>query len=663
MATRLIPFSIAATLGGIFWLSTILYMDRDAHAESALPPTTYEEEKEKGSVPSVPDPEIEGNTEQQTQAEEPPVSESASAQKEESVYLISPEKVKLEFSSKGGGLKSAFLLLEQFDRRELKEDKDGIGIPEEKRAKGPLDIVTTWDSEFYPFQETFEVLNWVGQDGREEAITFGEEKGTKRSRNHGIVAQSKEAVTFVWPNPHVYPTSEMYVSKTIQLQKGYAASVSTVIYNLGTRKIDFKMNQEIFGWQASTEGSMIGTRPNLTAGACGVSGETIYEEFGELLDESSSGILTEGDVSWIGLTDQYFLLAAIPHAVPTSSCDLRAIPVKQLGESTMGLVEAQLRQNQTKTIHPKPEPTCIPQWLPKEHPSSGANLPTCTSLYGILNATAGDNLQRAKKKAMIEAKGDSSKIRAIGAAYERLAKPSLEEMRWTIYAGPKDISEMDAQGEDVGLSATLDFGILEMISLPMLLLMRWAHQFLHSWALAIVLLTIMVKLLLFPLTRKSLVQMKKMQDLKPEMEKLKAKHENDKQKLNTEMFALYKRHGVNPLGGCLPMVIQMPIYIALYNTLYASVSLYQQPLFGWVTDLTSPDPYYVLPVILGATMFIQQKMNPTAMDSQQAQMMMYVMPVMFTGFMLFLPSGLVLYIFTNTVLTLVQQYFLNKKPA
>ena len=111
------------------------------------------------------------------------------------------------------------------------------------------------------------------------------------------------------------------------------------------------------------------------------------------------------------------------------------------------------------------------------------------------------------------------------------------------------------------------------------------------------------------------------------------------------------------------MFLQMPIYIALYNTLYASVNLYQQPLFGWVTDLTSPDPYYVLPVILGASMFLQQKLSPTTMDNQQAQMMMYIMPVMFTGFMLFLPSGLVLYIFTNTVLTLVQQFALNRNKA
>ena len=150
---------------------------------------------------------------------------------------------------------------------------------------------------------------------------------------------------------------------------------------------------------------------------------------------------------------------------------------------------------------------------------------------------------------------------------------------------------------------------------------------------------------------------------KPDMEEIKEKYEDDKQKQQQEMFALYKRHGVNPLGGCLPMFLQMPIYIALYETLYASVSLYQQPLFGWVDDLTSPDPYYILPLILGATMFVQQKLSPTTMDSQQAKIMMYVMPIMFTGFMLFLPSGLVLYIFTNTLLTLVQQFFLHRKPT
>jgi YidC/Oxa1 family membrane protein insertase len=155
--------------------------------------------------------------------------------------------------------------------------------------------------------------------------------------------------------------------------------------------------------------------------------------------------------------------------------------------------------------------------------------------------------------------------------------------------------------------------------------------------------------------------MQRMASLKPMMEELKVKYGKDKERLNQEMMNLYKREKVNPLGGCLPMLLQMPIWIALYRTIYSAVDLYQAPLGLWITDLSAPDPYFVLPLVLGVSMFVQQKLSPTTMDSAQAKMMLYMMPAMFTVFMLFLPSGLNLYILVNTVLSLAQQWYLKKK--
>jgi len=173
-------------------------------------------------------------------------------------------------------------------------------------------------------------------------------------------------------------------------------------------------------------------------------------------------------------------------------------------------------------------------------------------------------------------------------------------------------------------------------------------------------LTVLIKLLLLPVTHRSFKQMQKMATLKPLMDEVKAKYGDNKERLNQEMMALYKREKMNPVGGCLPMLLQMPIWIALYRTIYTSVELYQAPLGLWIQDLSQPDKYFVLPVLLGVSMFVQQKLTPTTMDSAQAKMMLWFMPIMFTVFMLFLPSGLNLYIFVNTLLSMLQQWHLRK---
>jgi YidC/Oxa1 family membrane protein insertase len=206
--------------------------------------------------------------------------------------------------------------------------------------------------------------------------------------------------------------------------------------------------------------------------------------------------------------------------------------------------------------------------------------------------------------------------------------------------------------------------VVGFLAKPMLYLLRIFHGFIPHWGVAILLLTLVVKLLTWYWSQKSYVQMREMQKLKPELDKLKAKFKDDRTRLNTETMALYKRYKINPLGGCLPMLIQMPIWIALYRTIYSSVELYQAPLFGWITDLSAPDRYFILPALLGVSMFAQQWMTPSSgMDEAQAKIMKWVMPIMFTAFMLFLPSGLNLYIFVNTALSVGQQVWVNKRSA
>jgi len=183
--------------------------------------------------------------------------------------------------------------------------------------------------------------------------------------------------------------------------------------------------------------------------------------------------------------------------------------------------------------------------------------------------------------------------------------------------------------------------------------LRWFYELTHSWGIAIVLLTFVVKVATLPLTLKQMHSMKKMREINPEMQKIKAKYAEDRVKQGQEMQALFRRSGVNPLAGCLPTLVQLPIWFALYSMLSAAVELVHQK-FLWLPDLTQQDPYFFLPLALGALMVVQNRLMPNTMDEAQAKMMRWLMPIMFTLFMLFLPSGLAVYIFANIVLSIVQ---------
>ena len=212
------------------------------------------------------------------------------------------------------------------------------------------------------------------------------------------------------------------------------------------------------------------------------------------------------------------------------------------------------------------------------------------------------------------------------------------------------------------LDNTLDFWFVGALAKPMLWFLKFLYELVSEWWVAILLLTVTIRMAMLPLTQKSYVQMQKMKELKPEIDAIQKKYGNDKQRLQAEMMNVYKRHNMNPLGGCFPMLLQMPLYFALYRCLYAAVDLYQAPLFGWISDMTQPDPYYVLPALLGIFMFLQQQLMPqTGGDEMQQKIIKYVMPIMFSVFMFMLPSGLVFYIFVSTVISVGQQWWIKKQ--
>ncbi len=264
------------------------------------------------------------------------------------------------------------------------------------------------------------------------------------------------------------------------------------------------------------------------------------------------------------------------------------------------------------------------------------------------------------------------------ATYLDFAKREIEPGKSEVYPlkfymGPKDVKELGTvriQGDtpnttaDPHLTDAVDFGgILAPISKFMLWALKITYPIFGNWGLAIIFLTILIKLSTIYWTTNSMRSMKKMANLKPHMDKLQEQYGHDKEKLNQELMNLYKKHNVSPLSGCLPMLLQLPIYIAWYQALASSTELYRAPLFGWIGDLTARDPYYVLPILMGLFMFLQQKMSPNTADNEQAKMMLYMMPIMFTGIMLFLPSGLTLYILTNSVLSMAHQWYLNHSDA
>lgn len=241
----------------------------------------------------------------------------------------------------------------------------------------------------------------------------------------------------------------------------------------------------------------------------------------------------------------------------------------------------------------------------------------------------------------------------------------------TAYYGPKFLEDLEAVPDIVGydpqFEESVDLGWFAIIARPLMWLLKAFHGVVGNWGLAIIMLTMVVMAITLPWQTKSMRSMRAMAKLRPEIEKLQKKYEGDRQRINVEMMNLYKTHNINPLAGCLPLILQMPVWIALYRSLSVAAELYQAPFIpGWLNDMTAPDPYYILPVLLTGMMFLQTRLTPTTVDSTQQKILMYGMPVMFGFFSLFFPSGLTVYIFTSTLLRIGHQMWMLRnepKPA
>ncbi|WP_297528140.1 membrane protein insertase YidC [Thiohalobacter sp.] len=230
--------------------------------------------------------------------------------------------------------------------------------------------------------------------------------------------------------------------------------------------------------------------------------------------------------------------------------------------------------------------------------------------------------------------------------------------RSQLYVGPKIQSRLEQIAE--GLELTVDYGALTILAKPIFWLLQKIHALIGNWGWSIILLTLLIKLAFYKPSEMSYKSMAQMRKLAPRLQALKERYGDDKQKLNQAMMDLYRTEKINPLGGCLPILVQIPVFIALYWVLLESVELRQAPFILWIQDLSTRDPYFVLPLIMGVTMFIQQKLNPAPLDPIQAKVMM-ALPVVFTVMFAFFPSGLVLYWVTNNVLSIAQQWVITRR--
>jgi len=251
-----------------------------------------------------------------------------------------------------------------------------------------------------------------------------------------------------------------------------------------------------------------------------------------------------------------------------------------------------------------------------------------------------------------------------------------DSARYTLYFGPRDLGILKKVGRD--LDKAVDFGWFDLIAKGFLYLLLFFNKYIHNYGVSIILLTVLVKIVLWPLSHKSYKSMKEMQKIQPIMAKIREKYKDDRQKMNQEMMALYKTYKVNPMGGCLPMLVQLPVFFALFRLLGSSIELRHAPFMLWINDLSAPDRLFnfpfsipfmappsgipVLTLLMGASMFLQQKMTPTPGDPAQAKMMMF-MPILFTFMFINFPSGLVLYWLTNNILSIGQQYRILKSSA
>ncbi len=238
----------------------------------------------------------------------------------------------------------------------------------------------------------------------------------------------------------------------------------------------------------------------------------------------------------------------------------------------------------------------------------------------------------------------------------QVAPNAQQSLQTRLYVGPQALEHIESLAP--GMGYVVDYGWLTVLAYPLFMLLKWIHVVVPNWGWAIILLTVLIKLVFYPLSAASYKSMAKMRKVAPRLQQVKERYGDDRQKLHEQMMKVYSEEKINPLGGCLPMLVQIPVFIALYWVLMGAVELRQAPWALWISDLSAQDPYYILPVLMAASMYVQQKMSPPPPDPIQAKVMMY-MPLAFSVFFFFFPAGLVLYWIVNNLLSILQQWRIN----
>lgn len=232
------------------------------------------------------------------------------------------------------------------------------------------------------------------------------------------------------------------------------------------------------------------------------------------------------------------------------------------------------------------------------------------------------------------------------------------KISFTGYIGPK--SRNNIRAVDERLDPVIEYGFFTIISKPLFSLLYFLHDKVGNWGWSIVIMTLLIRLVLYPLTYRGMVSMNKLKELAPKVKELQAQYKDDKQKLNIKMMELYKKHGANPMGGCLPILLQIPIFFAIYRVLLNAIELKNAPWILWIQDLAIKDPYFVLPILMGLTMYLQQRFTPTNFTDPMQEKIMRMLPIIFTFFFLWFPAGLTLYWFTNNLFSVLQQLYVNR---
>lgn len=574
---------------------------------------------------------------------------------EKAVKLVRDGVSIIEISTYGGAIRSFLLLQEQFNQKAKEPPAGPLRPPAEKLAEGPLDMVSTWDPTYFPYSLALEefsapdVTRKLQADPQHTEITGTFWSLFARDPIFTVVSNTNDSVTMVWPDP-ANDKSEVFLERTWTLGPDYVMQGSIRLVNLSNTDVTGRMRLIMLEWEAPSAaasgfcGGFMAAPPDMKSAVCYLDGSLESKTRSQLIEESNFD--KGGTVTYAGVNSRYFLMAAIVDP---------KIPVQCLAAgNNQGVINAMIQwgaADGTKfKVRAAPE-ACIPTYL--KDITAFAGRMTCERANQVLGLKGDEDIETLTR-INVDGRGDEA-ISAKGGLLGRRA----HQFDFKAFVGPKDFDALKSAGQ--GLDDTIDFWILGILAKPMLWLMRFSFGIIPNWGIAIIFLTLVVKLLTLYWTHKSMVQMRRMGDLKPKMDALKEKFGEDKTKLNQAMMDLYKREKVNPMGGCLPMLLQMPIWIALYRTIYGAVDLYQAPLFLWIDDLSSHDPYFVMPVLLGVLMFVQQKMSPTTGDQTQAKVMLWMMPIMFTSFMLFLPSGLVFYILVNTLLSIAHMLFMNRK--